>query len=185
MEQTEKTIEIIDKCLSYLMKVGLYKATSRELSLESGLNKTGLYYYFKSKDDVVLACAERAVRLISDNIMLPTIQEIIESTFDVNKFMSKAKEIIPMMNFLIQVYSESTYREEMTPFFSKANDMYQKYAERIASKADMDIELLRPYISSCITTISNYMIFNDETYLAPQFGLIMDGIDKVKTKRKG
>lgn len=93
MEQTEKTIEIIDKCLSYLMKVGLYKATSRELSLESGLNKTGLYYYFKSKDDVVLACAERAVRLISDNIMLPTIQEIIESTLMLISSCQKQKKL--------------------------------------------------------------------------------------------
>lgn len=180
MEQTEKTIEIIDKCLSYLMKVGLYKATSRELSLESGLNRTGLYYYFKSKDEVVLACAERAVRLISDNIMLPTIKEIIESTFDVNEFVLKTRDAIPMMILLIQVYSASTYREEIAPFFLKANEQYQKYAERIAIKSYKDVERLRPYISLCITTICNYMVFNDGTYLSSQFEIILNGLEKLK-----
>ena len=69
-EEERKRI-IVNACLSQFLANGLYKTTTRELSKSINLQSGGIYYYFKTKNEVVVACAEEASLRLENNLILP------------------------------------------------------------------------------------------------------------------
>lgn len=63
---SDKKKEIVRICLKVFIQKGLLNTTSRELSAAINLQNAGIYYYFKSKDDLVIACAEEAAIQLED-----------------------------------------------------------------------------------------------------------------------
>lgn len=68
MPAVDRKEEILTTCLNQFVEKGLYRTTSRDLSGALKLQNSGLYYYFKSKDEAVIACAEEASFLLEDGL---------------------------------------------------------------------------------------------------------------------
>lgn len=58
--ENDRKKEVINVCLDHFIANGL-EISTRSLSEALKLQNTGLYYYFESKDEAVILCAEEAV----------------------------------------------------------------------------------------------------------------------------
>lgn len=68
--------EIINNCLELLVARGLTQTTTRELSKAMKLKSGGMYYYFNSKDELIIACAEEAVIRVENSLFVPALKEL-------------------------------------------------------------------------------------------------------------
>lgn len=167
--------EVLTACLDQFVKKGLYRTTSRDLSKALKLQNSGLYYYFDSKDEAVIACAEEASFLLEDGLIIPAFSDIADPDKFISDLFERANKLAPMMCFLFQVCSANEYRESMKPALFRLNQRFQEYAKCFAKKFDCSVNEFEPYFSMCITSLSSYMLFGEYSYIAPQ-------IDTIKTK---
>ncbi len=176
MSYVDKKNEVINKCLETFVKHGLHGTTSRILSSSLDLQNSGFYYYFKSKDEAIIICAKKAAEILSDNVMFPTIKDFLHGELDEKKVIERASKYNSMMNFLIQSYTVDKYREQMTEYIIKLNQSYINYSKRCADERNLDFNKISPFVSVCITMITNLMIFGDENYVGPQVNLANEAI---------
>lgn len=63
-KKAEKRQELVGVCLDCFVEKGLTVATTKNLCKAAKLQNGGIYYYFSTKEEIVLACAEeRSVEL--------------------------------------------------------------------------------------------------------------------------
>lgn len=79
MGNIDRKEEVISTCLEQFVKKGLYRTTSRDLSKALKLQSAGLYYYFTTKDEAVITCAEEASFLLEDAAACAQAQKIAQT----------------------------------------------------------------------------------------------------------
>ena len=60
-KKAEKRQELVAACLDCFVEKGLTVATTKNLCKAAKLQNGGIYYYFSTKEEIVLACAEEAI----------------------------------------------------------------------------------------------------------------------------
>ncbi len=78
-KKREKRKELIGACLDCFVEKGLTVTTTKDLCTAAKLQNGGIYYYFSSKEEIVLACAEEAINRIEENafnIVLENLSDI-------------------------------------------------------------------------------------------------------------
>ena len=63
-KKAEKRQELVDACLDCFVEKGLTVATTKDLCKAAKLQNGGIYYYFSTKEEIVLACTEEAISRI-------------------------------------------------------------------------------------------------------------------------
>ena len=63
-KKAERTKEIIGICLDCFVEKGLTVTTTTDLCNANNLQNGGIYYYFDTKEEMVLACVEEAISRI-------------------------------------------------------------------------------------------------------------------------
>ena len=171
-DYADRKKEIVWKCLDVFTKKGLVSTTSRDLSAALNLQNAGIYYYFKSKDDLVIACAEEAAITMETQLIAPLINQLNDPDEMVNRLRKKADEFAPLMRFLAQAFATPKYHEKLIPTLSDISKRYRRYAEKFAEALNTNVETIEPYVYIGITAATNYMIFGDNSFIKPQFDLI-------------
>ena len=182
--EVNKKKEVIDACLKMFVSKGLFETTSRDLSKALQLQSGGLYYYFKSKDEVVVACAEEAAMRIESNLITPALKELNDPDEMMRTLRMRADNMAPMMRFLTQVATSEKYNENLRPALDSLSKRYKTYAKKFAEHFNCDVEEIEPYVYMCITAVANYMIFNEDSYIFPQIALVKNKICEL-TMTKG
>lgn len=169
---TDRKKEIICTCLNVFTSKGLVNTTSRDLSAAVDLQSAGIYYYFKSKDELVVACAEEAAYQLETNLILPLKDELGNPQKMMSELQRKCDLMAPTMRFLAQAFSVKKYHKKLLPTLAAMSERYKKYAEIFADILGCNVEELEPYVYIGITAATNYMIFGDDSYIKPQFDLL-------------
>lgn len=181
MGYTDRKEEVLDACLEQFIKKGLYRTTSRDLSKALKLQSSGFYYYFSTKDEAVIACAEEASFLLEDGLIIPALGDLGDPDRLVSNLYERANMLAPMMRFLSQVCSANEYKEAMKPALFRLSQRYKEYAKRFAKKFDCDVHDIEPYVYICISAISNYMLFEEQSYIAPQMEMVKEKLKELLT----
>ena len=155
MENAQRKREILDVCLATFIRRGLYETSVRDLSRALALQSGGIYYWFKDKDDVVVTCAEEAALRLEEHLIAPALQDI--------------REPDRMM-------------ERLRPVLGRLAERYEKYAARFASELHCELQEIAPYVYFAITTVTDYMIFGEVSYIEPQIRLIKSTIRSILEK---
>lgn len=175
MENDRKT-EVINICLDHFIDNGLTDTSTRSLSNALQLQNAGLYYYFASKDEVVILCVEEAARRI-ENALIPTaLKEIADPDLMMKHLQINADKMAPTMRFLVSVCSNKRYIQSARPVLDRLADRYGYYAKQAAKKLNCSTEEILPYVYMIVTAVANYMIFGDDTFIAPQMSLFKQEI---------
>lgn len=160
--------EVIDICLDHFIVNGLMETSTRSLSSALKLQNAGLYYYFSSKDEVVLICAEEAALRLERALIVPAIADLDSLDKMMSNLQVRADEMAPTMRFLTSVCTNKRYLQSVRPVLNRVDERYEKYTKEIADRLVCEQSEIAPYIYMLITSVSNYMIFADEVFITPQ-----------------
>lgn len=170
-KSADKQREVMLTCLDVFTKNGLINTTSRDLSAALNLQNAGIYYYFKSKDDLVVACAEEAA-LQLERVLVPLDDDLSDLDSVTKTLQSRCDDMAPKMKFLTQTFTVEKYREKLKPVLGAMSKRYREYAVLFAERLRRDVDEVEPYIYMGITAATDYMIFGDVSYIKPQFDLL-------------
>ncbi len=182
--ETDRRKEVVNACLNLFVERGLYKTSTRDLSKALSLQSGGLYYYFQTKDDAVVACVEEAISRLEDTLIVPVKKEIFDPTTMMSRLLSRAEEMAPVMKFVVTVCSDKQYEELTKPILDSLGRRYIYYSEVFADLLDCKSQEINPFVYMCITSITNYMIFGEESFIAPQIRAIQLKLERILDGKK-
>lgn len=171
--------EVIDICLKKFIDNGLAGTTTRDLSSAMNLQSGALYYYFTSKDEAVIACAEEAAIRLENNIIVPALKDTSDPKKMLEGIRRRADKMAPTMQFLAQVCATPKYRISMDPALTRLSLRYRYYAKKFAEAYKCNTDDIEPIVYMCITAMANYMIFQEKTYIEPQINFIQKSIEEL------
>lgn len=171
--------EIIDRCLKKFIDKGLAGTTTRDLSSAMNLQSGALYYYFASKDEAVIACAEEAAIRLENNIIVPALKDTSDPKKMLDGIRQRANKMAPTMKFLAQVCATPKYRISMDSALTRLSLRYRYYAKKFGEAYGCDTDSIEPYVYIAITAVVNYMIFEEETYIEPQLNYVFKKIEEL------
>lgn len=174
--ETDRKKEVINICLDHFIENGLAETSTRSLSSALKLQNAGLYYYFESKDEAVILCAEEAVLRLENNLIYPALKDIIAPDLMIKRLRSRADKMAPTMRFFVSVCTSTHYKDEMKPLLDRLADRYAMYIVKIAAALNCDTEAIAPYVYMAITAVTNYMIFAEESLIQSQLEIVKDAI---------
>lgn len=174
--------EIIDICLNQFIENGLYNTSARDLANALEMQPSGLYYYFKSKDDIVVACAEEAGIMLEDVLLMPVFDCLDNTGQYVTVLEDKMKETIPVMKFFAQACTTKEYRSAMQPVMERLKTRHEEYSVKLAKRLCCQPEEVAPYLYACVAIVSNFMIFGEDFYYKKPFQLIANAIQDLKKR---
>ncbi len=177
--ETDRRKEVVNICLDLFVEKGLYKTSTRDLSKALQLQSGGLYYYFPTKDDVVVACVEAAIRRLEEALILPVKKEIDNPTEMMKRLLSRADEMAPVYQFVVTVCSDRQYRDKTRPILDALGERYVYYSDVFSQLLNCKVQELTPFVYMSITAITNYMIFREESFVAPQLKAVQLKLERI------
>ena len=174
--ENDRKQEVINICLDLFIEKGLNSTTTRSLSSALKLQNAGLYYYFATKDEAVILCAEEAALRLEKCLIAPAMRELSDLDSLMKRLRSRVDEMAPTMRFFVS----EQYKDDMKPALDRLSKRYEAYASRLAEKLKCDVSVVAPYLYTTITAVTNYMIYNEESYILPQIKLIKEQVAKLR-----
>lgn len=182
--ETDRKKEVVNICLDVFIEKGLTATSTRELSRALKLRDAGLYYYFDSKDDVVIACAEEASIRLEVSLIPDALRNIENPSRMMKRLQHNAEQMAPTMRFLATVCASEQYRNKMKPVLKRLTERYEHYTEKIAETLSCNRDYIEPYVYMVITSVANYMIFSEDALVSPQMQLVKMVLRELLEKKK-
>ena len=87
----------------------------------------------------------------------------------------------PTMRFFATVCASKQYKDKMKPALDRLANRYTHYAEQVAKKLNCKKEDVEPYVYLVITAVANYMIFAEDSLMAPQIKIAKEAIRNLQS----
>ena len=167
-KQQEKRNDLIGVCLDNRVKRGLTVTTTKDLCTAANLQNGGIYYYFSTKEEIVLACAEEAINRIEKSAFGIVLEDISDIRSMMDRLGTLADKMSPTMRFLVSVCVSREYEEQIKPSLVRLASRYPYYTDKIAEILGCTKDEVEPFIHLSILAINNYMIFAERALFDPQ-----------------
>ena len=175
-KKIKKRRELLGLCLDCLIEKGLTAVTTKELCSAAQLQNGGIYYYFTSKDEIVLACAEEAINRIEQAALDVVFEDLNDIRHMMEHLGSMADKMSPTMRFLVSVCVSQEYGEKVKPSLVRLAGGYPYYTRRIARLLGCSESEVEPFVHLSILAINNYMIFAERALFDPQIEAAKNGL---------
>ena len=175
-KKIKKRRELLSLCLDCLIEKGLTAVTTKELCSAVQLQNGGFYYYFTSKDEIVLACAEEAINRIEQAALDVVFEDLNDIRHMMEHLGSMADKMSPTMRFLVSVCVSQEYGEKVKPSLVRLAARYPYYTRRIARLLGCSESEVEPFVHLSILAINNYMIFAERALFDPQIEAAKNGL---------
>ena len=183
-KKAEKRQELVGVCLDCFVEKGLTVATTKDLCKAAKLQNGGIYYYFSTKEEIVLACAEEAISRIEKAAFAIVFEDISDIKSMMDHLGELADKMSPTMRFLVSVCVSREYGEKVKPSLVRLAARYPYYTGRIAEILDCTDEEVAPFVHLSILAINNYMIFAERALFDPQIEAVKKELSRL-AERKG
>ncbi len=183
-KKIEKRRKIIGVCLDCFVEKGLTVATTKDLCTAAKLQNGGIYYYFSTKEEIVLACAEEAINRMEKGAFDIVFEDISDINSMMNHLSELADKMSPTMRFLVSVCVSREYGEKVKPSLVRLAKRYPHYTERIAQFLGCSNEEVEPFVHLSILAINNYMIFAERALFDPQIEAVKKELLKLGARKK-
>lgn len=181
-EDSKKMAKIIEGCLDCFIEKGLTVTTTKDLCNALGLCNGAIYYYFETKEEIVISCAEEAINRIERRVLDIVLEDIDDIAYMMEHLGNLADEMSSTMRFLVSVCVSKEYGESVKPHLVKLANRYPYYANKIAEILGCDPIEVEPYVYLSILALNNYMIFSERALLNPQIESAKLGFMKLVQK---
>ncbi len=176
--------EIVSKCLQTFVDNGLIEISMRDLGAACGMDAAGIYYYFKGKDELVIACAEEATVRIESELFGAALADIENPEMLVRDLDRKAVTMRPLMQFFISVCVSQKYSGQLKEVRYRQGDRYRYYIGKIADKLGCSYDDVAPLVYIVSNTMFSYMIFDPDNFSAPQLRTVYDALSGLLRNRE-
>lgn len=183
-KKSARTRELIGICLDCFIERGLTATTTKDLCDASDLQNGGIYYYFDTKDEIVLACAEEAINRIEQAAFGIALEDIRDVANMMDHLGALADRLSPAMRFLVSVSVSQEYGQRIKPYLVQLAGRYPYYTDRIAEILGCTTEEVEPYVHLSILALNNYMIFNERALFRPQIEAAKRGLMQLAAKKR-
>ncbi len=184
MSETTRKQEVINGCLKTFMRRGLNHTSTKDLSQALHMHESHIFYYFKTKDDIVIACAEEAKKKIEIDLIGSALKNIENPALLEKDLYERATEMRELMQFFVTVCALPKYRERIQPVLEDLSVRYKHYTEKFAEKLGCTYEEVSPYVYIVINTLLSYMLFGYEKgFFAPQIELVRTALINLLAKK--
>ena len=183
-KKTERTKRLIGICLNCFIEKGLTSTTTKDLCDANNLKNGGIYYYFNTKEAIVLACAEEAIKRIEQSAFGIALSDIEDIANMMDHLGALADRLSPTMRFLVSVSVSQEYGEKTKPYLVQLAGRYPYYTKRIAEILGCTTEEVEPYVHLSILALNNYMIFNERALFQPQIEAAKKGLMRLAERKR-
>ena len=172
LKGTTKRDYIIEKCYECFVKNGIENTTTRDFCAAAKVNANTLYYYFNSKNDILIECIDYGYRQL-ESALFDALKEFDRSSFDIFPRLTKiGLDYSPQMRFLNQAVSSPAYEEYREDQFKKVNAFYDRLGKALAEQFECPYELIKDYIYEIMTLLSYFSLWGSRDMAAIQFNKI-------------
>ena len=179
----QRTRELIPICLDVFVTKGLTITTTTDLSFAAGLQNGGIYYYFETKEEIIIACVEAAIERIEKRAFGMALEDLGDIENMMDHLGAMAEELSPVMRFLVSVCVSKEYGDKIKPSLVKLAGRYPDYIRQIAKILGCTTQEVEPYVHLSILAINNYMIFGEKALFEPQIQAAKRELLKLAEKR--
>ncbi len=183
MSPNERRQEVIDVCLKTFVANGLSHTSTKNLCDALNLNSGGVFWYFKTKEDIVIACAEEATVRIENELFGTALANIENPDALVKALDEKAVSMRPLMQFFISVCVSQKYSGKLKEVRYRQGDRYRFYIQKIADKLGCNYDDVAPLVYIVSNTMFSYMIFDPDNFSAPQLRTVYESLVKFLADR--
>jgi AcrR family transcriptional regulator len=175
---------IIEKSYECFVKNGIENTTTRDFCAAAGVNANTLYYYFESKNSIMIECVDYGYRQL-ESALFDALKEFDKSSFDIFPRLAKiGLDYALQMRFLHQAVSSPAYEEHRENQFKKVNAFYDKLGEKLAERFECPYEIIKDYIHEIMTLLSYYSLWGSRDMAAIQFNRIFTDFRNAVTNYK-
>lgn len=165
----QKKKEIMEKCYECYCEYGLRDTGIKDLGRYCGMTSANLYSYFKNVDDLIIQSTAYCMAKVEDEFMALAPKD----PADTIRFLEEiaywtAEKHGAKYRLMYQVYTHPKYIEHGRKFFEGVGKRYTEYAEELAPKIGIPVEILVGFIFTYIRASVHYALFEDEYYLKKQ-----------------
>ncbi len=178
MGALSKRKEIINVCLETFMEKGLNTPT-KELCKALNMQTGGIFYYFATKDEIILACAEEAKARIERDLFGIALHDLYDPDKLAHTLYESAVKMRPLMKFFVCVCSTSKYDDAVQKLLENLSKRYEFYIGQFAKKLSCKPEEVAPHVYTVINTMLSYMIFGKSNFVAPQLDTVYKVLKKI------
>lgn len=163
---------IIEKSYDCFVLNGIENTTTRDFCAAADVNANTLYYYFNSKNDILIACVNYGYRQL-EGALFDALKEFDASSFDIFPRLTKiGLDFAPKMRFLHQAVSSPAYEEYREDQFKKVNAFYDRLGKELAERFECPHEIIKDYIYEIMTLLSYFSLWGSRDMAAIQFNRI-------------
>lgn len=107
--------EVVGICLKVFTEKGL-SVNTKELSFVLNMQNAAIFYYFDTKDELIIACAEEAAFRLEEKLIAPLIKELDKPDEMMDKLQKKADEMAPLMRILASAFTSPKIPREVIAY---------------------------------------------------------------------
>lgn len=180
-ERKKKRDIVIATAYDLFVRKGLEKTSIRDIASLTGMNVNTIYYYFRTKAEIVICCVEYGLKSISKNLFSLASSNKIDDSFFADLLLHSLvnKE---QFCWCYQVITSPNYNWLMKDILLKTRQEYDKYIVEIAHVNNIDTEELRSLAGLIILVVKDYMITEDENCIK-QLRFLSGRFMKLVTKK--
>lgn len=176
----ERRIAFLKACFDTFCQHGLENTSMQMLADACGVANGNLVYYFGTKDNIIIEATAYSMAKVEDDFMAkaPT------SFADIGRFLREMPYLTAKLHgakyrFMYQVYSSPRYWEQGKAFFAGVNVRYRQYAELLAPRLGLPVDLIQGMIYLFVRACVHYAMFEDEEYLQLQLDAIRTALGAI------
>lgn len=153
----ERKEQILNAAAIVFSQQGFASARMDDIVKQSGLSKGALYWYFKSKEEIILALMHRFFdqdlegldQLLEKN--LPARETVLQYIDTLVTEFEQVKELSPL---IYEYYSSATRDEEKQKFFQSYFQQYQALIRDIIQRGIESNEFKPIDVDTCVLTLT-------------------------------
>lgn len=173
-----KRVHVINTCLDTFIAKGLDETSTRDLANALNLQNAAVYYYFKTKKELVSECCKEAISRLEGkmtSIMLDPNSSLDEIFDNMEK---NLPTLAPTMKFVVSVILSKEYGSLAKPYLSDLEKRYDVYTDAMAKNFNVTKEEIKAPVYMAILAFNNFMIFGEERLFTPQIMLVKEALAK-------
>lgn len=177
-----KKKEIVEVCLKEFLVKGLERTSVRDLCKVLNISGSTLYYYFETKDKIILECVKYEIEVINSVVQSVIALQPPTVTDFLKKLLDEVAKGCGGIRFIAQVLASPNHYRACRSEIITLHKRYEQYARQICNNYSIPFEMFKPIFFIYLTVSYDYFIKGDEEFFKVQMDAVFDGIEKMCIK---